>query len=193
APGRSASFVRKCRQYADKLTVVQAQALLDAAFDPHGPAAEDPDVAYELLEWAALAQPELAQERLWQFWKEPQDVVAFEEWSELALRLLVTGAKRESLLAQLHEAIANGPLPDRLSSLPYEALKKHGRAIAGCRCDAVCRTRVAVAADRRGRRTAQSVALAGWHGWFSAGRGSRNSHARSGCVGRATGVFGHGR
>ncbi|MFT6079303.1 MAG: hypothetical protein ACJA0V_001968 [Planctomycetota bacterium] len=117
APKRDASFVRKCRLYVTTLSDQQVQSLFAAAL-----VAEDPDVASELLEWVVLVQPYAVGERLWQLWSQPPDVESVEELLEIAMRLLVTGQKREPLLAQLREAMANGALPDKLSSLPYEAL-----------------------------------------------------------------------
>ena len=117
APNREASFIRKCRQYAVSLTAPQAESLMETAF-----ASEDPDVASELLEWVVVAQPELAQRRLWQFYQEPPAGDAAEELLAIAMRLLVSGSHREQLLQQLRDAIAAGPLSEQLSSLPYEAL-----------------------------------------------------------------------
>jgi len=124
APLRTSSFVRKCRQYAGKLTEPQAQSLFDAAL-----VSEDPEVASELIEWAVLAQPEMAANRLWQFWNEPPTVACGDELLEIAMRLLVSGDKRGPLLLQLREAIANGPLPGRWLSLPYEALNSMGEPL----------------------------------------------------------------
>ncbi|MFT4511942.1 MAG: hypothetical protein ACI91B_000625 [Planctomycetota bacterium] len=117
APNRDSNFVRKCRQYATKLSDVQVQSLFDAAL-----VAGDPDVASELLEWVVAVQPDAIGERLWLLWSQPPEVEAVEELLEVAMRLLVTGQKREPLLAQLRDAMAKGALPDKLSSLPYEAL-----------------------------------------------------------------------
>lgn len=117
APKRDFSFVRKCRHYASKLTDEQVQSLFDAAL-----ASDDPEVASELLEWIVQAQPEAVAERLWQLWTNPPESDSIEELLEIAMRLLVTGQKREPLLEQLREAIGKGPLPDQLYSLPYEAL-----------------------------------------------------------------------
>ena len=117
APKRDATFVRKCRHYATKLRDEHVQSLYAAAL-----VADDPDLAAELLEWVVSVQPDAVGERLWQLWSQPPGGDAVEELLEVAMRLLVTGQKREQLLAQLREAIALGPLPDKLTSLPYEAL-----------------------------------------------------------------------
>lgn len=117
APKRDSNFVRKCRSCATKLSDEQVQSLFAAAL-----VVDDPEVASELLEWVVSAQPEAIGERLWQLWLQPPQVETVEELLEIAMRLLVTGQKREPLLAQLRAAMAKGALPDRLSSLPYEAL-----------------------------------------------------------------------
>lgn len=117
APKRKAVFVRRCGHYADKLTARHAQSLFDAAL-----ACEDEEVAAELLEWVVTAQPQAMSERLWKFWRDPPDVPAVEELCEVAMCLLTTSTRRSALLDEMREAFGKGPLPDRLTSLPYEAL-----------------------------------------------------------------------
>lgn len=117
APKRDTTFVRKCRHYATTLSDAHIQSLFEASL-----VAGDPDVAAELLEWVVSVQPEAVGERLWQLWLQPPDVAVAEELLEVAVRLLITGQKREPLLAQMRAAMAEGALPDTLTSLPYEAL-----------------------------------------------------------------------
>ena len=118
APSRDATFVRRCRQYAEQLTAAQAASMVQAAFG-----GEDSEQAGELLEWAATAQPGATADALWAFWKAPpEDAPAAEELQEIAARLLMRTPRRDDLVAQLRDAIARGPLDDALASLPYEAL-----------------------------------------------------------------------
>lgn len=117
APKRRAIFVRRCRHYADKLTAKQANSLFDAALQ-----CEDPEVAGELLEWGAATQPDAIATRLWKLWNDPPDILTIEELQDTAMRLLAAGPKRSEMLAEMRKAANQGPLPDRLSSLPYELL-----------------------------------------------------------------------
>lgn len=118
APQRDATFVRRCRHYAEKLTDEQGARLVAAAWQ-----SEDPEQASELLEWAAAARPQATAKALWQFWNDPpEDAPAVEDLFEVAMRLLMATDRREDLLAQLRQAIVAGPLDDQLASLPYEAL-----------------------------------------------------------------------
>ncbi len=124
APKRRASFVRRCRHYADKLTEQQANSLFDAAL-----LCEDPEVGAELLEWAAHAQRQAIGDRLWQLWSDSPELDSIEELQDTAMRLLATGAKRGELLAEMRAAAKQGPLPDRLSALPYELLNTMSRPL----------------------------------------------------------------
>ena len=117
APDRGGVFLRRCRQYAVKLSPAQADALFDAAI-----VADDPEVATGLLEWIVSVQPSSIGERLWQLWTSPPDVSTVEDLLETAMRLLVSSDKREAMLAQLRTAFDAGPLPSILGSLPYEAI-----------------------------------------------------------------------
>ncbi|MCK5940589.1 MAG: hypothetical protein KAI24_01370, partial [Planctomycetes bacterium] len=118
APSRDAQFVRRCGHYAEQLSEDQAERLIAAAF-----AADEPELAAELLEWVAKGRPETAARHLWQHWQQPPDDAPFaEDLAEVVMRLLMATDRREDLLAQLRDAIAAGPLSDRMSSLPYEAL-----------------------------------------------------------------------
>ena len=117
APRRDVIFVRRCRHYVAELSDAHIQSLFDAAL-----IADDPDVAAELLEWIVAVQPEAVGERLWQLWLQPPEIATAEELLEVVMRLLVAGHKRDALLAQMREAMAEGVLPDKLTSLPYEAL-----------------------------------------------------------------------
>jgi hypothetical protein len=148
APSRDATFVRRCRNYAESLTAEQGASLVRAAF-----ASEDPEQAGELLEWAAVAQPQATAASLWSFWNDPPDddsadrVPAVEDLFEIAMRLLMATDRREDLLAQLRAAIVAGPLDDQLASLPYEALNGmpeplHASDLRLC-CDLLLRVPIA--------------------------------------------------
>jgi hypothetical protein len=118
APARDAAFARRCRAHARELTAAQASALVEAAF-----ASDDFEQAGELLEWAVTAKPAPTAASLWRFWqgddaRRPER----EELLEVATRALMRSARRADLVAALRAAIAAGPLEERLSSLPYEAL-----------------------------------------------------------------------
>ena len=118
APSREVAFVRRCRQYAATLSGDQAASLLAAAL-----ATEDPELAEELLLWAADAQPASSSASLWSSWRAaPGARPLSEELREVAARLLMRGVHREELLDELRGALRAGPLPDALTSLPYEAL-----------------------------------------------------------------------
>lgn len=124
APKRRAIFVRRCRHYADKLSVKHQNALFDAALR-----CEDPEIGSELLEWAATTpdggkQSAAIADRLWQLWTDPPEIDMVEILQDTAMRLLASGPKRADLLAELRAASAKGPLPEPLKSLPYELLNR---------------------------------------------------------------------
>lgn len=121
APARDAAFLRRCRQYAAPLAPEQALALGDAALT-----AADPDIAAELLEWAAADRSPATAERLWRLVSEPPEntpaAANLDALREVALRLAATGPHRAALVDELRAAWAAGPLPEALSALPYELL-----------------------------------------------------------------------
>jgi len=130
APKRRAIFVRRCRHYADKLSVKHQNALFDAALR-----CEDPEIGSELLEWAATPpedgeQPAAIADRLWQLWNDPPEIDMVEILQDTAMRLLASGPKRAALLAELRAASKKGPLPEPLKSLPFELLNTMAQPMA---------------------------------------------------------------
>ncbi|MFK7741065.1 MAG: hypothetical protein AB8H80_12155 [Planctomycetota bacterium] len=114
---RDSVFVGRAAQHVRRATVAQAKQLYDAAL-----AAEDGDAAVEMFEWAVQLQPDASQAWLWQLWLVEPETDTVYELQEAAIRLLARGPRREELLAELRQAMATGPLPDRMASLPYEAI-----------------------------------------------------------------------
>ena len=111
APG----LVRRYAHHARPLDAKSAQQLLALL-----PTTAEPEVAAEILEWAATAAADatvLAQ--LQALWQRPD---APEQLREVALRALAASAHRPVLVARLREVIAAGPVPEDLAPLPFELL-----------------------------------------------------------------------
>ena len=121
APGRDAQFVRRCRHYADRLEPAHVDALFDAAVT-----SDDADVAGELLEWVARCAGRARPSACGSCGTTRRRARPAEELVEIALRVLASGPRRAELTAELRAALLAGPLPDRLTSLPYELLNGIG-------------------------------------------------------------------
>jgi len=117
APRRAPLFLRRCRHYAQRLEPEHVQQLYDAAL-----AADDFDVAAELLEWVAHCGGDAARDKLWQLWNEPPEVEFVEELLEIAMRELSRGPRRGLLVERLRAQLGTEPLDEQLMSLPYELL-----------------------------------------------------------------------
>jgi len=111
----SATFVRRCRHFASSLPAPIALSLLDDLAR-----VADDDLAAEMMVWAARSTDAAVLARLQQVWARDSGESRALELQEVALRALVIGPGRDALVAELRQAIAKAPLPERLESLGYE-------------------------------------------------------------------------
>jgi hypothetical protein len=111
----SATFVRRCRHFATSLTPALALMLLNDLTR-----VEDDDLAAEMMAWAATSTDPAVLVQMHQVWGKDTGESRALELQEVALRALVIGPGRDDLVAELRQAIAKAPLPERLEPLGYE-------------------------------------------------------------------------
>lgn len=113
------TFVRRCAHYARPLAKPFALQLLDGIATAD---IADDDLVAELVAWAASCRDDEVLARMQQIWNARAVDDRAVLLREVALRALVLGPQRGQLVATLRQAIADGPLPDELEPLPFEAI-----------------------------------------------------------------------